>query len=105
MVDANYKFIVVDIGSYGKENDSGIFLYSIMGKKVLNGSFVFLEDCVLPGSNIIVYHVIIGDEAFRLHNHIMKPYTKQANRNDITKKIFNYRLSRERVKFLEYFTI
>jgi len=31
MVDANYKFIVVDIGSFGKEGDSGIFLKSNMG--------------------------------------------------------------------------
>jgi len=96
MVDANYKFIVVDIGSYGKEGDSGIFLKSVMGKQVLNGSFGFPEDCVLPGSDIVVPHVIVGDEAFRLHRHIMKPYTKQASRNDVTKKTFNYRLSRAR---------
>lgn len=96
MVDANYKFIVVDIGSYGKEGDSGIFLKSVMGKQVLNGSFGFPEDCVLPGSDIVVPHVIVGDEAFRLHHHIMKPYTKQASRNDATKKTFNYRLSRAR---------
>ncbi|KAL4148137.1 hypothetical protein QTP88_002430 [Uroleucon formosanum] len=96
MVDANYKFIVVDIGSYGKEGDSGIFLKSIMGKQVLDGSFCFPEDSVLPGSDIVVPHVIVGDEAFRLHNHIMKPYTRKASKNDITKKIFNYRLSRAR---------
>lgn len=63
--------------------------------KVLNGSFGFPKNCVLPGSDMIP-HVIVGGEGFRLHNHIMKPYTKQASRNDITKKIFNYRLSRAR---------
>lgn len=36
MIDANYTFIIVDIGSYGKEGDSGIFLKSTMGKQVLN---------------------------------------------------------------------
>jgi len=65
MVDSNYKYIVVDIGSYGKEDDSGIFLKSIMGKQVLNGSFGFPEDCVLLGSDIVVPHVIVGDEAFQ----------------------------------------
>jgi len=96
MVDANYKFVVVDIGSYGKEGDSGIFLKSTMGKQVLNGSFGFPNDSTLPGSNIVVPHVIVADEAFRLHTHIMKPYTKKAGRDDITKTVFNYRLSRAR---------
>lgn len=92
IVDANYKFIAVDIGSYGKEGDSGIFLKSTIGKQVLNKSFDFLEDSTLPGSSVVVPHVIVGDEAFRLHKHIMKPYTKKAGRNDITKTVFNYRL-------------
>jgi len=96
MVNANYKFIVVDIGSYGKEGDSGIFLISTMGKQVLNRSFVFPVDSTLPGSNIVVPHVIVGDEAFRLYKHIMKPYTKKAGRDDVTKNIFNYRPSRAR---------
>jgi len=96
MVDANYKFIAVDIGSYGKEGDSGIFLKSTMGKQVLNGSFSFPNDSTLPGSNIVVPHVIVADEAFRLDTHIMKPYTKKAGRDDITKTVFNYRLSRAR---------
>lgn len=33
IVDHNYKFIAVDVGSYGKEGDSGIFQKSTMGKK------------------------------------------------------------------------
>jgi len=80
MVDANYTFIVVDIGSYGKEGDSGIFLKSTMGKQVLNGSFGFPN--TLPGSNIVVPHVIVADGAFRPHTHIMKPYTKKAGRDE-----------------------
>ncbi|XP_022165416.1 uncharacterized protein LOC111030301, partial [Myzus persicae] len=96
MVDANYKFVAVDIGSFGKEGDSGIFLKSNMGKQILNRSFGFPEECALPGSNKVVPHVIVGDEAFRLDKHIMKPYTKKTATADKTKAIFNYRLSRAR---------
>jgi len=96
MIDANYKFIAIDVGSFGKEGDSGIFLKSTMGKKILDGSFGFLEAKQLPGSTKVLPHVIVGDEAFRLHTNIMKPYTKKASRDDKSKSIFNYRLSRAR---------
>ncbi|XP_015363535.1 PREDICTED: uncharacterized protein LOC107161582 [Diuraphis noxia] len=96
MVDANYTFIVVDIGSFGKEGDSGIFLKSNMGQKILNGTFGFPEQCQLPGSDKVAPHVIVGDEAFRLHKHILKPYTRKSARENPSKTVFNYRLSRAR---------
>lgn len=38
--------------------------------------------------------VIIGDEAFMLHKHLVKPYSVKDLTHD--KRIFNYRLSRAR---------
>lgn len=96
MVDANYKFIAVDVGSFGREGDSGIFLKSTMGQQILDGSFGFPEKKQLPGSDKVLPHVIVGDEAFRLHSNIMKPYTRQSARHDKSKAVFNYRLSRAR---------
>jgi len=49
MVDANYKFIAVDVGSFGKEGDSGICLKSTMAKKTLDGSFGFAEAKKITG--------------------------------------------------------
>lgn len=96
MVGASYKCIAVDIGSFGRDGDSGIFLKSNIGKNILDGSFGFPESKQLAGSSTILPHVIVRDEAFRLHTHIIKPYMRQASRDDKTKSIFNYRLSHAR---------
>jgi hypothetical protein len=74
MVDANYKFLIVDIGSYSK-GDAGIFNKSDMGQLVQNRS-IFPPPQYLPHSNILLPHVILCDEAFRLDEHIMKLYCK-----------------------------
>ncbi|XP_008186496.1 uncharacterized protein LOC103310330 [Acyrthosiphon pisum] len=63
---------------------------------MLGGTFRFPEDSALPGSYIIVPHIIVSYEAFRLHKHIMKPFSRKASREDDSKKNFNYRLSRAR---------
>lgn len=96
MVDANYKFIAIDVGSFGREGDSGIFLKSNMGQQILNCTFKFPEDCALPNSNSVVPHVVLGDQAFRLHKHILRPFSQKSARRDSGKTIFNYRLSRAR---------
>jgi len=40
--------------------------------------------------------VHIGDEAFRLDQHMMRPYSKIEAMKDYQKTMFNYRLSRAR---------
>jgi len=94
LVDANCKFLVIDVGSYGKEGDSGIFGKSKMGQQIYSGDFNFPEDEKLPGTDNSTPFVIVGDEAFRLHKNIMKPYSRSSARQDRAKTIFNYRLSR-----------
>lgn len=95
MVDADCKFVAVEVGSYGKEKDSGIFTKSDMGKLVYSVHF-FLPDEECSGLGKIMPYVIIGDEAFRLHKHIMKSFTRAVARGNKEKTIFNYRLSRAR---------
>nr|CAI5847444.1 unnamed protein product [Callosobruchus analis] len=34
LVDPKYRFLVIDVGSYGKNSDGGIFENSILGKLI-----------------------------------------------------------------------
>ncbi|XP_050311476.1 uncharacterized protein LOC126747037 [Anthonomus grandis grandis] len=96
IVDANYKFVAVDVGSYGKEGDNGIFQKSAMGKKIISGQFNVPQPASLPGTDILIPHFLIGDDAFALDVNMMKPYFKDHVRSDRAKAIFNYRICRAR---------
>ena len=94
--DARYVFTLVDIGSYGSNNDSGVFRNSVMGKAFFNG------EMNLPVPEIIVEspslgnvpYYIVGDEAFPLQPWLLRPFPGQGIPED--QVIFNYRLSRAR---------
>ncbi|KAJ8966068.1 hypothetical protein NQ314_003754 [Rhamnusium bicolor] len=62
------------------------FNKSEVGRQIINGTF-FPPLRYLPGSNILLPHVIVGDEAFRLDKKVVQ---------DDEKKIFNYHLCRAR---------
>lgn len=95
ILDANCKFIYVDIRYYGKEGDSGIFTKSKISEKIKNGHF-FPPNAKVPNSDKILRYVFVGYEAFRLEPHMMRPYSKIESRNGSEKKMFNYCLSRVR---------
>lgn len=96
VVDAECKFIAIDVGSYGREGDAGIYLKSNIGKNIKSNTFNMPAPQSLPGTSTVLLHVIVGDEAFALHENLMKPYPRQQALHDPSKAVFNYRLSRAR---------
>lgn len=94
MVDAEYRFIAVDVGGYGKNSDGGIFSDSNMGKALKNKTFGMPEDKPITENGKPMPYVIVGDEAFPCRTYLMRPYPGRELPED--KKIFNYRLSRAR---------
>lgn len=55
LVDANYKFINIDFGGYGKQSDDGgTFKASDLYKKLINGTLNLPEDSPLPGSDLVM---------------------------------------------------
>lgn len=93
--DANYSFVAIDVGAYGKSSDSSIFKESLFYKKLTNNSLNIPNPKPISTVNPEpMPYVIIGDEAFGLSENIMRPYG--GNNLTVSKKIFNYRLSRAR---------
>lgn len=91
LVDANYKFIAVDVGSYGKNSDGGIFSSSRLGTALEEGSFNIPSGKHLPGTNIFTPLVILGDQAFPFKTYMLRPYPANQIQEDPRKRIFNYR--------------
>lgn len=93
-VDAEYKFVCVDIGSYGSSSDSSIFKQSNMGRRLEQNNFNIPGDRLLPNdeNGKAMPFVIVCDDAFGLSNRILRPYGKR-NLN-LQKRIYNYRHTR-----------
>ena len=92
VVDANYKFLYVDVGSAGRVGDAGVFSSSTL-KGALDKNTLDIPSPCLLGEDMIHYH-LIGDDAFPMSVSLLKPYPYKNM--DREKRIFNYRLSRAR---------
>ncbi|XP_065583929.1 uncharacterized protein LOC136042942 isoform X2 [Artemia franciscana] len=95
VVDARYRFLYIDVGAKGKENDSTVFRRFSFGKALEVNRLPVPGDKELPNTSCPLPHIFIGDEAFPLKTNFLKPFSRYG---DLTtdKKIFNYRLSRAR---------
>ena len=96
VVDANLQFIMIDIGSYGRNSDGGIFAHSNFGKALTGGKLPLPPPRILPGAEHLgpMPYVLVGDEAFPLNQNLMRPYPGRGCTED--QQVFNYRLSRAR---------
>lgn len=95
LVDANYNFLFADFGCQGRISDGGVFKNSLLHKKLVKGELGIPNPQPLPGRDRPVPYVFVADDAFGLHDNIMKPYPGIQEKGS-EKRIFNYRLSRAR---------
>lgn len=91
VADANYKFVCIDVGGYGKQSDGGTFASSTLYQQLEN-NFLLPEGKKLPNSEVVLPHVLLGDDAYPLKSYLMKPYSKRNLSRE--EEIYNYRLSR-----------
>lgn len=94
IVDADYKFIYVDVGCNGMISDGGVFKNSSIYEALENNELNIPGPTALPGSKDIVPYVLVADDAFGLSMYLIKPYSQSNLTTE--KRVFNYRLSRAR---------
>ena len=94
LVSANYEFIYVDVGAEGHQSDGGICRECSLKKSLDKGKVDLPKSKLLPRSEIPCEYVILGDDAFPLGDHLLKPFCRRKLSK--TERIFNYRLSRAR---------
>ena len=91
---ADLIFTVIDVGEYGRNSDGAVFKNSLFGQAFQADSLHLPNRKQLPNSVKCLPYVFLGDEAYPLRKHLMKPY---SSRNlDNPKRVFNQRMSRAR---------
>ncbi|KAJ8940974.1 hypothetical protein NQ314_010526 [Rhamnusium bicolor] len=71
VVDSEYRFVYLNVGSYGKDCDSSILKESVLWKKLIQGTLNIPTPRPLgEQSQVNVPSVFIGDEGFGLHNNL-----------------------------------
>ena len=90
----DYECIYVDVGTNGRVSDGGVWNKCSLSQAIEDGTISLPPPKCLPGGVTKVPHVFVGDDAFALKPHMMKPYPQHGLSAD--KRIYNYRHSRAR---------
>jgi hypothetical protein len=73
LVDANYKFTIIDVGGYSKSSDRVLFTRSIFGKLLESKTLNIPNSKPPPNSEEPQSFVTVGDEAFPLKKYLLQP--------------------------------
>ena len=94
LVDADYKYIWLNVGANGGCSDAQIFNSSDLKPLLEDASIAFPPPRALPEERYVLPYYFVGDDAFALRTWMMKPYSRRnmAHRQ----RIYNYRVSRAR---------
>ncbi|XP_047143521.2 uncharacterized protein LOC105848670 isoform X3 [Hydra vulgaris] len=82
VVDSRYRFIYTSVGSPGRNNDSYILQNSSL-KEILESNL--FDKCCKELGDSLVPLCLIGDSAFPLTRHLLKPYPENLELSEIQK--------------------
>ena len=97
VVDADYQFIFIDLGSEGRANDASIWRQSTLFKKLnqADNPLNFPRPRLIRGLQGNMPYFLVGDDAFALTLNLMKPISKYSL--NLAERVYNYRISRARL--------
>ena len=97
IVDAEYRFLYIDVGAVGAESDGGVWAKTKLSTMLEEQQAKLPTPTTLPNtpdtSNPMGYF-FVGDDAFPLRTYLMKPYPSRGLTKE--ERVYNYRLSRAR---------
>lgn len=71
--DCDYRFTYINVGSCGTDSDSSIFRHSNLFLKLQNEEMCFSLPKPLPNTTKPLPYVIVGDAAFGISKHVLRP--------------------------------
>lgn len=67
VVDSDYKYVLIDVGAEGRQNDGGVFRNSTLGHALHNGKLDMPFMAQLPRTTATAApYAFVGDEMFQL---------------------------------------
>lgn len=90
----DYECLYADVGTNGRVSDGGVWNKCRLAEAIENGTISLPPPKCLPLGINKVPHVFVGDDAFALKVHMMKPFPQSGLTED--KRVYNYRHSRAR---------
>ena len=94
VVDAHYRFTFISVGGNGQESDGGVWSVTEMSRmledQLQGGPQLLPGPEPLPGTDTVLPHVLVGDEAFPLRPYMMRPFP--GAQMTPARRIANYRI-------------
>lgn len=94
VVDAEYKYLYIDVGCNGRISDGGVFSKCSLQQALDKNDLNLPTPRPLPGREVNIPFLLVSDDAFRMQTNLLKPYPGRSL--SAGQRIFNYRLSRAR---------
>jgi hypothetical protein len=95
VADTNYRFVYVDIGSYGEDCDSTVFERPPLCTSVQTNKLELPSERPLSGTEgQNVPHFFVGDEGFALNRSILPSFG--GSDLSVKRRVYSYRLCRTR---------
>ena len=94
MVDADYRFVYVDVGAEGRASDSTLWKFSSFNRDIARPANPLGIPAPSPHPGYVgdLPYYFVADDAFEMSLSVMKPFP--AANLTLPQRIFNYRLSR-----------